>query len=271
MIVALLIAASTAAASPVAPAASQPVNLTEAAHAIDVGRLDQARQMVGRAIAVGAKGPLVDRLLADLAFASGANAEALPRYEQLLAKAPADTMLAEHAGIAALRVGDLERARRWLERATGSPSASWRAWNARGALADLQGDRTAADAAYDKAARIAPDRAEVINNQGWSLLLRGNWREALARFERAAERDPKSTRIANNLELARAALASDLPQRRDGESDADWAGRLNDAGIAAQVLGDRQRAVAAFTQALEASGRWYDRAANNLKLAGGAR
>jgi hypothetical protein len=33
--------------------------------------------------------------------------------------------------------------------------------------------------------------------------------------------------------------------------------------------GDRQRAIAAFAQALEASSQWYERAANNLALVEG--
>jgi hypothetical protein len=86
-------------------------------------------------------------------------------------------------------------------------------------------------------------------------------------FADASAKDPHSTRIANNLELARAALSSDLPRRNPGEADSAWAARLNDAGVAAQLLGDKQRAVAAFAQALEARGSWYDRAANNLKAA----
>ena len=84
-------------------------------------------------------------------------------------------------------------------------------------------------------------------------------------FEKAAAIDGKSSRVVNNLELARAALASDLPKRRAGESDRDWAARLNDAGVAAEMLGQKKRAVAAFTQALDASPIWYDRASNNLK------
>jgi hypothetical protein len=79
--------------------------------------------------------------------------------------------------------------------------------------------------------------------------------------------DPNSSRIANNLELARSAMAGDLPRRRAQETDEAWAERLNDAGIAAEILGDKPRAIAAFTQALEASGRWYERAANNLEAA----
>jgi tetratricopeptide (TPR) repeat protein len=114
-------------------------------------------------------------------------------------------------------------------------------------------------------AAVLSARAEIVNNRGWSMLLRGRWVEALTFFEQAAALDRSSARIANNLELARAALAADLPKRLRDESDAKWAARLNDAGVAAQILGDRSRAVAAFSQALQASGRWYSRAANNLE------
>jgi len=116
---------------------------------------------------------------------------------------------------------------------------------------------------------LAPDRAEVLNNQGWSLMLRGRWADALPLLERAAAIDPKSHRIADNLELAKAALSEDLPRRQSGESDADWAARLNDAGVLAAAGGDRKRAVAAFAQALEASNSWFARAANNLAIVEG--
>jgi Flp pilus assembly protein TadD len=271
MIVELLIAASAAAAAPApAPPPPPPINLSEAGHAIDVGRLDQARIMLGKALAAGVTGPQIDRLLADLAFASGNNDEALVRYQKLLVSIPKSPFLTERAGIAALRAGEVKTAIPLLDQATSSPSASWRAWNARGAAADLEHDWGKADEAYLNADKLSPNRAEIINNHGWSQLLRGNWRDAETEFERAASLEPKSKRIANNLELARAALATDLPQRRAGESDGDWAARLNDAGIAALAQGDRQRAVAAFTQALQASGRWYTRAANNLQRASSA-
>ena len=221
--------------------------------------------MIGRAVAAGAKGPQVDRLLADFAFAAGKNDDALARYLELSAADPKDSLLAERAAIAALRVNNLAVAELLAVRATGAPAATWRAWNARGVLADLKRDWTTADEAYAKAAALAPGEAEVVNNRGWSNLLRGNWQTARDLFEQAAATDPDSTRIANNLELARAALASELPKRRPNEDDRAWAARLNDAGIAARLLGDRPRAIAAFTQALEASGSWYERAANNLQ------
>ena len=227
--------------------------------------------MIGKALTAGMKGAQIDRLLADLAFAAGNNDEALARYQNLLATDPANPFLLERAGIAALKVGDIPRAAPLLDRATAVRTASWRAWNARGVLADLQGDWAKADEAYDRSARMGAKHSEIINNQGWSQLLRGHWPEAVGYFEQAASLNPKSERITNNLELARAALASDLPMRRMNESEVDWAARLNDAGMAAEILGDRQRAVAAFTQALEVRGKWYERAANNLLAAGGSR
>ncbi len=274
MIAAVLIAAAVAAAAPKAsatPPPASPVSLAEAEHAIETGRLVQARAMIGRALAAGVTEAQAARPLADLAFAEGNNAEALARYQWLLAIAPNDSKLCERAGIAALRLGDTARAAGLIQCATKPANASWRAWNARGVLADMQSDWAEADRAFERAAELAPNEAEVPNNQGWSQLLRGNWQAATATLERAATLDPRSQRIANNLELARAALADRLPERRPGESGRGWAERLNDAGVAAQLRGDKARAVAAFTAALEASETWYPRAANNLQAAGGSR
>jgi Flp pilus assembly protein TadD len=256
----LLLAAAAATASPPANA------LSEARHAIDAGRLEQARKMIANALAAGATGIPVERLLADLAFKSGNHAEALARYQALLGKFPTDPLLAERAGIAALKTGN-PAAAGLLDRATASPAASWRAWNARGVAADLRHDWAGADAAYSKAARRAPEQAEVHNNMGWSKLLRGDWSDGLELLKVAARLDPRSTRIANNLELAEIAVAEELPRRRRGESDRDWAARLNDAGVVARLRGDKSRAVAAFSQAIEARQVWYDRAANNLSVA----
>jgi Flp pilus assembly protein TadD len=263
----LLLAAALAGAKP-APVVQPPVQpLSEATHAIQAGRLDQARLMIGNAVKAGAKGPEVDRLIADLSYASGDYAGALPRYLQLLVGNPSDGVLYERAGLSAMQVRDVAQAEKLLERATTFPTATWRAWNARGIAADYRGDWAVADESYARALTLASDRPEVVNNLGWSLLARGRWAEALANFERAAALDPKSARIAANLELARAAMSEDLPKRRPGESEAAWAARLNDAGVIAKVQGNNRKAVAAFTQAIEARSQYYARAANNLATA----
>lgn len=263
---ALLLALADPAPDAAPPAATETsaISLSEAGRAIAAGRLDQARQMLSVAVAAGARGDPVDRLLADLALARGEYGPALGLYQALLVNHPDEALLLERGGIAALHLGRTAEATALLDRATRAAGAGWRAWNARGAAADQQGRWDEADAAYARAAELEPGRAEIVNNQGWSMMLRGRWAEALADFQRAAAIDPKLPRLANNLELARAAIAADLPGRMAGESDEAYAVRLNDAGVVAAASGQRERAQAAFAQAIELKSRWYARAAENL-------
>lgn len=266
MVTAFLVAAQVAAASPpvILPQPSTTAQLSEAAQAIAANRLGQARRMIASAVAKGEKGPAVERLLADLDYAAGKNAEALARYEQLLASGAAEGPIFERAGIAALKLGLVDKASALIARAVEAPDAGWRSWNARGVAADLQSDWATAASAYERALVIGPDQAEILNNRGWSALLQGNWSDAVQWFERAYALKPRGKRIANNLDLARSAVADGLPQRRPNESPREWAARLNDAALAAHLSGNRAKAVAGFTQALEASNTWYERAANNL-------
>jgi Flp pilus assembly protein TadD len=275
MISALTLALALAEPAPVAPPPeveqAQPqsqVSLAEAGRALAAGRFDQAQAILGVAIAAGAKGEPVDRLLADLYLARGDDAQALAVYRTLLAAHPDEALLLERGGIAALRVGRVAEATAMLDRATRQPDVGWRAWNARGAAADLQARWNEADAAYARATELEPARAEIANNLGWSLMLRGRWADALAAFERAATINPRLPRLANNLELARAAADADLPHRRTGEIDEAYAARLNDAGVVAAASGQTKRAEAAFAQAIEVRSRWYARAADNLAALG---
>jgi Flp pilus assembly protein TadD len=264
MIPVLLLAAASALQAPAAPAVS-PTLLADTAHAIDAGRLEQARIMIASAVAHGLSGVPVDKLVADLAYASGKYDEALSQYQSFVTHGFGDPQICEKGAIAALKIGRVTDAQSLAECATAGTSSTWRAWNVRGVIADLNRDWPKADQSYAGALERAPDSAEVINNQGWSLVLRGDWSSALPYFQRAAALDPNSKRIVDNLELVQAGLSGALPSRRDGETGSDWAARLNDAGVAAELRGDSQRAVAAFTQALYASDRWYPRAANNLE------
>ena len=245
--------------------------LTEARLALEAGRPEQARTMIAAAVAEGAQGDTVDRLLADLAFTTGDYSRALAGYRTLLRSAPNDARLIERAGLAALQVGNLEEAVALLDKAAQHPGAGWRAWNGRGVAADRQGDWATADRSYDRAAALSPEQPEVLNNRGWSLLLRGRWLDALEPLEIAARLAPGNPRIAANVELARSAVSADLPARKPRETGAEWAARFNDAGVAAALQGDHRRAMAAFARAIEASDRWYERAANNLAAMGGMR
>lgn len=264
-------------AEPAAPASAsaeqqQPpsqISLAEAGRAITAGRLDQATSILGVAIAAGAKGEPVDRLLADLAFARGEHQQALILYKALLSHHPDELLLLERAGLAALRLGRVEESTALLDRATRQPQAGWRSWNARGVAADRQGRWDEANAAYARALELDSGRAEIANNLGWSMMLQGRWADALANFERATAINPKLPRLTNNLELARAAVAAELPLRLVGESNDTFAARLNDAGVIAAASGQSKKAEAAFSQAIEVRSRWYARAAENLAALGG--
>lgn len=272
MILSLAAAVGIAAQKPLAtrpPAVSppDPTVIVDASHAIDGGRLEEATLLIAKAISEGFRGAPIERLTANVSFASGKYLEALVAYQDLVRSKDKETGDCEKGAIAALELGRVEDAKPLVDCAVAPRHPTWRAWDARGVLADFTHEWGTADESYARAHELAPSEARIINNQGWSKLLRGDWAAAVPFFEEATSLDQKSERIANNLELAKEALAADLPQRRAGESDRDWAVRLNDAGVAAELLGDKKRAIAAFTQALDASPMWYDRASNNLKAA----
>jgi Flp pilus assembly protein TadD len=58
-----------------------------------------------------------------------------------------------------------------------------------------------ADRAYEKAIQITGETPLILNNQGYSQMLRGNLKSARAKFVKASERDPSNPIIINNLRL----------------------------------------------------------------------
>jgi Flp pilus assembly protein TadD len=68
-----------------------------------------------------------------------------------------------------------------------------------------------ADRAYSQALTIYGPRPEVLNNIGYSFLLRGDLRKARSKFVEAQVRDPENPTIANNI-----ALVDEAAKRRKG-------------------------------------------------------
>lgn len=271
MIFAMTLALAALSPTPAAPPAAATATmsegdrwLSEADHALRQGRTEQARLMVGSAVEAGASGMAVDRLLAGIAFAEGKHERALTLARTILVQSPDDAAMLEIAGLAALRDSRNEEAFHLLRRGVMANEGRWQLLNAFGVAADRMGDHRGARAAYVRGLALAPDEPRLLNNLGWSLMLDGLWSDALAPLERAAALRSGDPLIQRNLELARAANAADLPARRRGESDTDYAARLNDAGVIAAAQGEQARAAAAFTRAIETSSQWYGRAARNL-------
>jgi Flp pilus assembly protein TadD len=63
-----------------------------------------------------------------------------------------------------------------------------------------------ADRAYDQAVTIAGPTAEILNNRGYSYILRGDYRRARETLAEAQGKDPANAYIKNNLELLEASV-----------------------------------------------------------------
>ena len=58
-----------------------------------------------------------------------------------------------------------------------------------------------ADRAYAQAIRIVGPKVAILNNQGYSYMLRGDYKRARATLLKAQRMDPKNKYVANNLRL----------------------------------------------------------------------
>jgi Flp pilus assembly protein TadD len=58
-----------------------------------------------------------------------------------------------------------------------------------------------ADRAYASAIKLTGETVQLLNNQGYSYMLRGNLTKAREKFRRAQELDPANPTISTNLEL----------------------------------------------------------------------
>jgi Flp pilus assembly protein TadD len=58
-----------------------------------------------------------------------------------------------------------------------------------------------ADQAYAQAIKLTGETVQILNNQGYSYMLRGDLMRARLKFQKAYELDPTNPTIINNLEL----------------------------------------------------------------------
>ena len=75
------------------------------------------------------------------------------------------------------------------------------AWIGLAASYDRIGRFDLADRAYGTAIRLVGETTEILNNQGYSYMLRGDLRRARAKFLEAYKREPDNPTIINNLQL----------------------------------------------------------------------
>lgn len=78
-------------------------------------------------------------------------------------------------------------------------------WIGLAAVYDNLGRYELADKAYDQATALVGETLEIVNNRGYSYMLRGDGKRALGQFEQALAMDPGNRVIANNIRILRLA------------------------------------------------------------------
>jgi Flp pilus assembly protein TadD len=99
------------------------------------------------------------------------------------------------------RAGNFGLSERYFRRAVESHPRDAEAWVGLAAAYDRLRRFDLADRAYEQVVAIVGPTPEVLNNRGYSYMLRGDYPHARTTLLAAAAKDPKNPYIKNNLEL----------------------------------------------------------------------
>lgn len=105
------------------------------------------------------------------------------------------------------KAGNYGLAERYFRRAVETHARDAEAWLGLAAAYDRLRRFDLADRAYAEAIRIVGPRVAILNNQGYSYMLRGDYKRARAKLDEAARKDPGNRFVENNLRLLREAAA----------------------------------------------------------------
>jgi Flp pilus assembly protein TadD len=121
----------------------------------------------------------------------------------LLGKDPNDDL---SLGKKYFRAADFGLAERHFRRAVEQHPRDLESWVGLAASYDRLRRFDFADRAYDQAIKISGPTAELLNNWGYSYMLRGDYRRARETLIKAQAQDPSNPYIRNNLELLEASF-----------------------------------------------------------------
>jgi Flp pilus assembly protein TadD len=99
------------------------------------------------------------------------------------------------------RAGNFGLSERYFRRASESHPRDAEAWVGLAAAYDRLRRFDLADRAYEQVVAIVGPTPEVLNNRGYSYMLRGDYPRARSTLLAAAAKDPRNPYIRNNLEL----------------------------------------------------------------------
>lgn len=97
--------------------------------------------------------------------------------------------------------GNFGVAERYFQDAVTRAPKDATAWVGLAATYDRLGRFDLADQAYASAIRLTGETVPILNNQGYSYMLRGDLKKARAKFVKASQKEPGNPVIVNNLAL----------------------------------------------------------------------
>lgn len=106
------------------------------------------------------------------------------------------------------RQGNFGLAEHYFRRAVEAHPRDGESWLGLAAAYDRLKRFDLADRAYSQVLTIVGPTAEVLNNQGYSYMLRGDYTRARSKFAAARAADPKNPYVANNVRLLNIAAAN---------------------------------------------------------------
>lgn len=117
------------------------------------------------------------------------------------------------AGLEQFKKGSYGLAERYFRDAVEKNPRDAPAWIGLAASYDRLARFEFADRAYEAAIRLDGPTVEILNNQGYSYMLRGNYKLAYAKLQLALKKEPDNPTVLNNLKLLKSA-AQNAPVRR---------------------------------------------------------
>jgi Flp pilus assembly protein TadD len=122
----------------------------------------------------------------------------LPPARRLLDSDPTDDLA---LGKKQYRAGNYGVAEKYFRRAVEGHPRDAEAWLGLAASYDRLRRFELADRAYNQAIGIVGPSAEILNNQGYSYMLRGDYKRARDKLAEAQRKDPSNRFVANNIQL----------------------------------------------------------------------
>lgn len=168
----------------------------------------------------------------------GDKAKALAEIERGRREKPADRELAREAGLVALELGQIDRAKSSLEAALDKQAPDWHTLSALGTLHASSGNQKEAQAFFRKALELRPDHQPTLNNLAMSYALQGDLAKAEKTLRGAMARGSATPQVQENLALVLA-----------------LAGKYEDAEKVALAVMPKEKAVAnlAYLRSLKES------------------